>query len=279
MRRASRSPKPNTFLPTDRSVFRLSVTVSIVSHGHGTQVGELLAQLAELRNAGLRRVILTVNVPEADSPDTPRCGDADWPFELRRIDNRTAAGFGANHNRAFAEDERLGASDCFAVVNPDVRLIGDPLPALLEALASEPATGCAYPCQLDARGRPHDHERLLPSPLALARRYLGLERRLPRDAAPDWVNAAFLLFRREVFARLGGFDTRYHMYCEDVDLCLRLKLAGRTLVPAPQACVVHEGRRATRRSGRHLGWHLASLWRLWNSAPYRDFKRLRQSAL
>ena len=35
------------------------------------------------------------------------------------------------------------------------------------------------------------------------------------------IPAAFLLLRREAYAEVGGFDERYHMYCEDVDLCLR----------------------------------------------------------
>jgi GT2 family glycosyltransferase len=61
------------------------------------------------------------------------------------------------------------------------------------------------------------------------------------------------------------------MYCEDVDLCLRLQLAGYRLVEAPQARVVHDAHRASRRSLRHLVWHLRSLWRLWHSTPYQRF--------
>lgn len=255
----------------------MSITVSIVSHGHRAQVDALLAQLAQLQNADLRRVILTRNVPEPKSaaPDEVSPDRSGWPFELHRIDNSMAAGFGANHNRAFDEDTRLGASDHFAVVNPDVRLVGDPFPALTDALA-HPDAGCAYPRQVDEHGQPQDHERTLPSPLALLERHLGTHRQPGSSSArPDWVNAAFLLFRHRTFAALGGFDTRYHMYCEDVDLCLRLQLRGHKLVCATQAIVVHVGQRASRHVGPHLGWHLASLWRLWNSEAYRDFKRLR----
>ena len=247
-----------------------SITVSIVSHGHGQDVAALLDQLAQLRNRQLRRVVVTANLPEADGPGAKRTGG--WPFEVRKIDNAAPQGFGANHNQAFAEDARLGPSDYFAVLNPDVRLIDDPFPALVAALSQADA-GCAYPVQIDADGKEQDHERALPSPTALLKRY-GLSHHEVASGPPDWVNAAFLLFPRSLFERLGGFDTRYHMYCEDVDLCLRIRLAGRRLICASQARVVHRASRATRRSGRHLLWHVASLWRLWNSGSYRDFKRL-----
>lgn len=249
----------------------MSITASVVSHGHAAQVAELLAQLAELKNADLQRVVLTANIPEPELELI--CEKSQWPFDLHRIENRKPAGFGANHNWAFALDEQLGASQSFAVINPDVSLIGDPFPALIEALAM-PRAGCAYPLQLDEQGAVLDHERMLPSPLALLGRYLG--RRAPfRGGGPDWVNAAFLVFPHAVFARIGGFDTRYHLYCEDVDICLRLQLAGLQLIRVPAARVIHVGRRATRTSGQHFFWHVASLRRLWNSDAYRNYKSLR----
>jgi len=66
---------------------------------------------------------------------------------------------------------------------------------------------------------------------------------------------------------MGGFDERYFMYCEDVDLCLRLRLAGLRLVRAPVS-VVHAGRGASRRSAVHLAWHVRSLLRLWCSRSF-----------
>jgi len=57
------------------------------------------------------------------------------------------------------------------------------------------------------------------------------------------------------------------MYCEDVDLCLRLRLAGWALVRVPVK-VVHAGQRNSRRKWRHLRWHVVSLLRLWRSPAY-----------
>ena len=232
------------------------VAVSVVSHGHGALVQELLHALAALAGASIAEVVLTHNLPEPVPPPPP----GGWPFALTVIAGGPPQGFAANHNRAFART----AAPYFCVLNPDLRFPdGDPFPALLQAAAA-PAAGCAYPVQVDAAGRRLDFERALPTPAALWRRH-ALRR---PDTRTDWVNAACLLVPRGVFAQLGGFDARYFMYCEDVDFCLRLRLAGLALQPAPVR-VQHDAQRASRRRLRHLGWHLRSLWRLWHSAPYR----------
>ena len=71
----------------------------------------------------------------------------------------------------------------------------------------------------------------------------------------------FMLFRSEVFRRLGGFDERYFLYYEDVDLCLRLRQLGYDVLLEPGAEALHDARRASRSSPRHLLWHARSLAR------------------
>ena len=246
----------------------MDITVSIVSHGHGAELGRLLADLSVLREPGLRRVIVTLNLPDPGLQVSMR--QRTWPFDLQWIDNARPLGFGANHNRAFEHDERQGPSVLFAVLNPDLRLRANPFAALTTALQADAGAGLAYPVQRDAAGRLQDHERRLPTPARLLARYL-LRRKheVGEGETPDWVNAAFLLLRREAYAEVGGFDERYHMYCEDVDLCLRLRGGGWRLARADAAVVEHAARRGSHRQWRHLGWHLRSLWRLWRSPAWR----------
>jgi GT2 family glycosyltransferase len=131
--------------------------------------------------------------------------------------------------------------------------------------------------QLDTQGQVQDHRRTLPGPLALLHRHLS--RQAPATVnQPEWVNAACLVFPSHVYQAVGGFDTRYFMYCEDVDLSLRLQLAGHTLVEAPAAQVVHDASRASRRDLRHLAWHVRSLLRLWCSPVYRRYQAHRAAA-
>lgn len=256
----------------------LGLSVSIVSHGHGAAVIALLEQLSALiqrGGTGPRRVFLTVNCPEPELVSHVR--DARWPFRLVLLENPAPAGFGANHNRAFERDQSLGASAVFGVLNPDIRLLGGhPFSDMLAVFAATPEAACVYPRQVDTSGAAQDHERLLPTPARLLRRYLlGRPQEVPAQAqaAADWVNAAFVLLRSTALAQIGGFDERYHMYGEDVDLCLRLRLAGWTLMRADSVVVEHVAQRASHRDLRHLAWHLASLLRLWRSPAYRRFRR------
>ncbi len=237
------------------------LVVSVVSHGHGADVRELLTDLAGLGHGVVTRVVLTLNL--ADEP-VPADLNGGWPFVLQVRRNVRPLGFGANHNRALAD-----AREPFVcVLNPDVRLVDDPF-ATLVAQAGRKGVGAAYPLQRDAQGSLQDSERALPTPMALWRRRV-LRRAEPRT---DWVNAACLVLPTPVWRQLGGFDERYHMYCEDVDLSLRLRLAGLRLVRAP-VTVVHAGQRASHRSLLHLTWHLRSLLRLWCSPTFRAASRL-----
>lgn len=231
----------------------------------------VVEQLAALDDARIVRVIVTLNQPE---PELERLlHQRAWSFDLQTVKNQQPLGFGANHNRAFALDTRLGASITFAVVNPDIRLCANPFDPLLRRL-ERPDMGVTYPVQMTPDGRRQDHERLLPTPMCLLRRYLpGAPRREVRTGQrPDWVNAAFLLLRREAYASVGGFDERYHMYGEDVDLCLRLQLAGWDLDRVDQAVVVHEAQRASHRKLTHMVWHVQSLLRLWCSPAWRSYR-------
>lgn len=238
-----------------------SLVVSVVSHGHGRMVRSLLQEIAEVSAGVVTRVVLTLNIPE--QPECPFAGD--WPFVLELRVNAHPLGFGQNHNAALGD----ATEDFLCVLNPDVGLQGaDPFSALMHA-AAEGEEGCAYPIQVDAQGRIQDSERALPTPLALLRRrVLGQS-----EARIDWVNAACLMFPRGLWQAIQGFDPAYHMYCEDVDLCLRIRLAGFPLKKA-NCTLLHSGTRASHRNWKHLRWHVGSLLRLWNSPAYKAYKRI-----
>jgi GT2 family glycosyltransferase len=78
----------------------------------------------------------------------------------------------------------------------------------------------------------------------------------------------FMLFTRETFEAVGGFDERYYLYYEDVDICARLRMAGKEVVLCPTVQVIHDAQRQSHTSPRHLAWHLASMLRFFTSAPF-----------
>ena len=253
--------------PSDPVTVTPNVSVSVVSHGHGEQVMQLLRTLHALCPVHVGQVILTINMPEPAL--LAQVEGRRWAFELTLLQNLQAKGFGANHNAAF-ERSTLAY---FCVLNPDIDFVADPFADLLLKLA-EPSAGCSFPVQVDLAGRLQDHARSVPSPAALLQRYNPFHT-LPQaypQSSPDWVNGAFMLFRSDVFRGVRGFDERYFMYCEDVDICLRLQLAGYVLSRS-DATVTHAAHRSSRANFKHLAWHVVSLLRLWTSAPYLNFRR------
>ena len=233
----------------------MSITFSIISHDQGGLVQRLLADIRTLDLADFE-IILTLNVPENEAFLSEF---ADLP--LRVVKNPAPKGFGANHNAAFA----LAQGQYFSIVNPDVRL---PLPdpgALLTAFANSNAGACA-PVVLSPQGREEDSARKFPTLVLLARRVLGFRRELDyrwhsTPVAVDWVAGMFVVFRREAFAAVKGFDERFFMYMEDADICRRLQRAGWLVLLTPGWSVVHDARRASHRNCKHLRWHLVSAFR------------------
>jgi N-acetylglucosaminyl-diphospho-decaprenol L-rhamnosyltransferase len=228
----------------------VAITLSVVSHRQNRLVNLLLADLARLQPAGLA-IIATQNV---DDPDPLVASGA-----LELVRNARPRGFGENHNAAF----RRCATPYFCVVNPDVRLTRDPFPELAAALETSPNAGVAGPRVHDAQGRIEDSARRFPTVGRLLVKLLagasGPDYPVDQGTLTvDWVAGMFMLFRSEAFRAASGFDERFFLYYEDVDICRRLGLLGFGTVYVPGASVVHEARRASRRDARLMRVHAAS---------------------
>ena len=263
-------------------------TLSVVSHQDGPQVQTLINHLASAPAGLFDKIIVTLNVPEQPPQWSNAC--------LHVIYNLEPRGFGANHNHAFS----LCNSRYFCVVNPDIELINlqdisqddissgfrfrssQSVKAIFAALeqvlgrARLPDVGVAYPVQCCSDGSRLDFDRPLVTPFALLARKLKWVGNVIKKTTShaenvkptvDWINGAFMAFKSDIFGVVGGFDERYFMYCEDIDICLRLQLAGYVMVEADIA-VVHNPQRRTLRNVKHLLWHVSSLLRLWRSKTY-----------
>jgi hypothetical protein len=231
-------------------------TLSIVSHRSGLLVAQLLQDLRRHMPSG-SEIVLTINVPENESFLE---SFTDLPITIIR--NSVAKGFGENHNQAF----KRSSGRFFAVINPDIRLTASPFEYLAQ-LAGQATTGVCAPLVLSPSGNVEDSARRFPSVMRLVQRRLQKTR--TSDYAPntrgtvpvDWIAGMFLVFRREIFASINGFDTRYFMYFEDVDICRRLHKNRYQVLWASKVSVIHNAQRASHRSAQHLRWHLRSALR------------------
>ncbi len=236
------------------------ISISIVSHGQGELVRQVLSDLALFPIPLDAEVLVTLNLPEPLA-----LAATDYPWPVRILENPSPKGFGANHNAAF----HLATGQYFCVLNPDIHLPANPFPVLLEVIERQQAAVIA-PAVLSPSGSLDDSIRRFPTLSGLARKALRLtDGRYPftlGDApfAADWVAGMFMLFRAVDYRRVGGFDENYFLYYEDADICVRLWKAGRSVLACPQAQAVHDARRSSRRNFRYMRWHAASLLRyLW----------------
>jgi GT2 family glycosyltransferase len=217
----------------------------------------------------LREVILTLNLPE----ELPfHLGDFSLP--LRILNNSEVRGFGSNHNQAF----RAAQGDYFCVLNPDIRLLHNPFVNLQDCLG-DPGLGAVAPMVLRPSGLVEISARRFPTFLkilfkAFSKKWTVDYILQDKNVDVDWVGGMFMLFRRDVFGKFGGFDEGYFLYYEDVNLCARLNLAGLRVVVNPSVQVVHHAQHSSHRNLKYLRWHVGSLLRFLTSSEYQQLKRL-----
>jgi N-acetylglucosaminyl-diphospho-decaprenol L-rhamnosyltransferase len=235
------------------------VTVSIVSHGQWSLVEPLLEQLDRWCCETIAQVVLTINIPEAVALKNS------WRLPIERIYNAQPKAFGANHNTAFTRCR----SPWFLVLNPDIRLGNDVLSALLMRTPAD--VGLVAPRVREPGSDTAEPHRALLTPLELIRRRRGGHR---PPTQPAWVAGMFMLIRHEAFAQVNGFDERYFMYCEDFDLCARLRLAGWKLQAEPAVTVMHLAQRASHAALHPLLWHLTSFIKVWASGAFWRYRKL-----
>jgi len=234
----------------------MTLCLSVVSHAQAPLANLLLNDLAtHATQPG--RILLTSNVREP----------VPWNVlhvECDVITNPRPLGFGGNHNQAF---QRCNET-FFCVANPDIRLPHDPFPALLAAM-NDPLVGLVAPIVVSPDGPVEDSARHFPTLTSLVRKVIGgrdgrYDIRPSTHAEPvpvDWAAGMFLLFRASAFRDVGGFDDKFHLYYEDVDICARLWKAGWKVVVSPQVSVVHAAQRTSRRHPLYMSWHVRSMAR------------------
>ena len=243
------------------------ISISVVSHSQIDLVAQLLGDLdAHCRDSNFE-LILTLNLDEA----LPFALDS-FSYPVKLVRNAMPTGFSANHNQAFTH----ATGRHFCVMNPDIRLSSNPFNALLACL-EDSSVGVVAPLVLDEEGEVEDSARRFPSPLKILCKVFGRcggPDYAINDAPiyPDWVGGMFMLFPRGIFERLGGFDERYFLYYEDVDICGRLRLLGYEVALCPQARVAHHAQRSSHRDFRYLRWHVRSMARFFLSPVYRRLR-------
>ena len=249
-----------------------NTTVSIVVHN--SELAEIAPLLKCLRRE--KHILHWVVVDNGSSDEirdaVPRMGG----MYVRPGKN---LGFGAGHNLALKELAGVDAP-YHLILNPDIVFGEDALSRLANVMDSHFDVGLVMPKILYPDGSHQFLCKLLPAPIDLMlRRFLPgpwkrlaykrttlYELRFLDSDAPAYVpslSGCFMFARRSVLEEVGGFDERFFLYMEDVDLCRRMLGVSRLLY-WPGVTVEHVHQMGSYRSRKLLFLHMRSAIQYFN---------------
>ncbi len=221
-----------------------SLGIVIVTYNSRADIGRCLASLAAAED--LAQAIVVVD--NASTDGTAAYVRSAFP-SVTVID--------AGENRGFAQANNLGAAtirtDLILFLNPDTLVQPGAVSRLVAAMTDHPDAAIVGPRLIDGHGRPELSFGPPISPVGELRQKVLLwmyNRRVPMavrhvervtnvPGSRAWVSGACLLIRRPDWDAVGGFDPRFFIYTEDVDLCTRVRRRGRTVWFSPAASVTH----------------------------------------
>jgi N-acetylglucosaminyl-diphospho-decaprenol L-rhamnosyltransferase len=228
--------------------------VVVVTFSPGETLERFLDSLAKATSRPVR-VVLADNGSTDGAPQ-----QAARRPGVRLVETGGNLGYGGGANRGMAAlPPEIG---WVVIANPDVEWGADSLDTLLAAAQRWPHGGAFGPLIREPNGAVYPSARLLPS-LGRGIGHAALGRVWPgnpwtrayrqsdttvTERTAGWLSGSCLLVRRAVFDAVHGFDERYFMYFEDVDLGDRIGRAGWQNVYVPTAEVTHVGGHATSRS-------------------------------
>ncbi len=177
------------------------------------------------------------------------------------IDNTKNVGFGAANNQAMA----LARGKYFLLINPDTIVREDTFTKMINFFETNPNSGIAGCKVLNPDGSLQlACRRGFPGPWTSFTKVMGLSSLFPKSKLfarynltyldenqtyeVDAVSGAFMMMRKNVYEKIGGFDPQFFMYGEDLDLCYRTQKAGFKVNYVHSTEIIHYKGESTKRS-------------------------------
>lgn len=227
----------------------VTVSVVVVSFNTCALLRRCLLSLAQQHHA----IAVDIIVVDNASTDGSAAMVAEVFPHIRLIRSAVNLGFAAANNLAFASCR----GPFVALLNPDAHLPPGTLDVAVARMRAMPEVGLAGGRLRDEHGRAQPSGRMFPSLLNELLVISGMAVRHPHSklfgrfdrtwadpqlpAQVDWVPGAFTIIRRGALDRVGGFDERFFLYYEEVDLCRRIAGAGYQVWYWPDLEVTHVG--------------------------------------
>lgn len=162
--------------------------------------------------------------------------------KIKLIVENKNLGFGAGNNLVVKEAE----GEFLLLLNPDTKLV-EPIDELVKFYRQTDAIGVAGPKLIMPNGEIQPSVRSLPSAWRAFKEYIlrinnSYSQYVPEGENPtevECIYGAAILIKKDLYERLGGFDEKYFLYYEDIDLCRRVKNLGKKVYYYPKVKVKH----------------------------------------
>ncbi|WP_129339880.1 glycosyltransferase family 2 protein [Cellulomonas endophytica] len=219
------------------------VAVVVVNYGSSDLLAENIPRCG-LAGSGARVVVVDNRTTEAERERLLALG-ADQGWDV--VPAATNLGFGGGMNVGVAHARAAGA-DVVLLLNPDAWLPPADLAALVDAARAEPTT-LLSPEIVRPDGTPWFRGAWIDVPRGRTR--TGTP---PTPPEHPWLVGACLVLHTDLWERIGGFDERYFLYWEDVDVSWRVLAAGGALRVLGTATAVHSVGGTQRTEGKSPGY-------------------------
>lgn len=182
--------------------------------------------------------------------------------EVTLIVNADNAGYAKGNNVAF----EIASGDYVLLLNPDTRVTGPALEALVEFMQAHPEAAAAGAKLVRPDGSVDRSVRGFPCPGPIAWEFLGFSKLLPKSrrfgayrmtyfpydtvAEVDQPMGSALIISREALEAVGLFDEQFPIFFNEVDWLYRAKQHGYKVYFIPEAVIIHEGAGSTRQVKR-----------------------------
>ncbi|HEY1903639.1 MAG TPA: glycosyltransferase family 2 protein [Terracidiphilus sp.] len=246
-----------------------AVSIIVVSFNtrdllHGC-LKSILAEVNRLPTDLTAEVLVVDNASDDGSPGMVErefaAGQASGQSDpVRLIRSTVNLGFAAANNLAM----EVARGRYLVLLNSDAFFHSGALRLAIEHMDADTTAGVGGARLVGPEGEWQPSARAFPNFLHVFVVFSGLASRYPKsrifgafdrtwaspdvEAAVDWVPGAFSIMRREALVTTGLFDPQFFLYCEEVDLCRRIKAKGFRVLYWPDVVVTHIGGE----SGRQL---------------------------
>lgn len=233
------------------------LSVIIVNYNVKEFVLNLISSLEQASKELTTEIIVVDNASDDGTVDVLRNKHPN----IVTIANQKNVGFGKANNQGL----KISSGKYILLINPDTIVKEDTLRKMIDFFERTPDAGMAGCKVLNPDGTLQlPCRRGFPGPWTSFTKVTGLSSLFPKsklfarynltyldenETYPvDAISGSFMMFRREVYDKIGGFDPIFFMYGEDLDLCYRTNLAGYKVYYYHETEIIHYKGESTKRS-------------------------------